>query len=47
MRNEILKYMIDNKLIGELICDQFGNYVIQKSLQVSNGLQFMEIIKVN
>ena len=38
--------MLENKLIGELICDQFGNYVIQKALQVSDGFRFMAIIHV-
>jgi hypothetical protein len=38
--------MIENKLICELICDQFGNYVVQKALQVTDGLKFMAIIHV-
>lgn len=38
--------MIENKLICELICDQYGNYVVQKALQVTDGLKFMAIIHV-
>lgn len=46
LRNEIINTLLENKLVAELICDQYGNYVIQKALQVSDGLKFMEIIHV-
>jgi hypothetical protein len=46
MRNDIIQYIITNNLASELISDQFGNYVVQKALQVSDGFQFMTIIHV-
>jgi hypothetical protein len=33
-------------MVGDLICDQFGNYVIQKALQVSEPNKFMILIMV-
>lgn len=47
LRHDIIDTLIENKWIGELICDVYGNYVIQKSLYVSTGEKLMEIINVN
>ena len=44
LRNGIIDNLISNKLITELICDQFGNYVIQKALMMSDGMRFLGII---
>jgi hypothetical protein len=38
--------MIESKVITELIGDKFGNYVIQKALQMSDGINFLAIIHV-
>jgi hypothetical protein len=46
LRNDIINTLIEYKLIGDLICDVYGNYVIQKSLYVSKGEKFLEIIDV-
>jgi hypothetical protein len=43
--NELMQYLIDNKMIGEMIMDQYGNYVVQKALKKTKGDMFMEIIK--
>ena len=40
----LVKYLIDNKLIREMITDQYGNYVVQKALNVTSGYPFMQII---
>jgi hypothetical protein len=45
-KNELIDYMINSKLIAELIGDKFGNYVVQKALQVSDGMRFLAIIHV-
>lgn len=42
---KLINHMIENKLIGEMISDQYGNYVIQKALNVTSGPLFMNIIK--
>jgi hypothetical protein len=47
IRTELINYLIENKLVGELIGDKYGNYVIQKALQMSNGISFLAIIHVN
>lgn len=33
-------------MVSEILSDQYGNYVIQKALQVSEGLKFLSIIQV-
>ena len=45
-RNIMIDHIINNKLIPEVISDQYGNYVIQKALQVSDGLRFLTIIQM-
>ena len=42
---KLIKHMLDSKVIPEMIKDQYGNYVIQKALSVTNGSIFMSIIK--
>jgi hypothetical protein len=53
MKNDLIDYMINAKLVGELIGDKFGNYgkkkffniiVVQKALQVTDGMRFLAII---
>ena len=46
LSKKIMKILIEYKYIGELICDVYGNYVVQKSLYVSEGVVFMVIINV-
>ena len=41
----LINYMINNKLIKDLIVDQYGNYVVQKALSISNGNTFIQIIE--
>ena len=42
----LIEYMVKNKLIKDLIIDQFGNYVVQKALIITKGEQiFNEIIE--
>ena len=41
----LMQHLIDNKIIGEMILDQYGNYVVQKALKKTKGDMFMEIIK--
>jgi len=38
--------LIASKAIPDLIMDQYGNYVVQKALSVTDGMQFMEIISM-
>ena len=40
----LINYLINNKLIREMITDQYGNYVVQKALNITNGYLFMTII---
>jgi hypothetical protein len=42
---DLMQHLIDNKIIGEMILDQYGNYVVQKALKKTKGDMFMEIIK--
>jgi hypothetical protein len=46
LRNDIVDHLVDCKLVAELICDLYGNYVVQKALQVIDGLKFMAVIHV-
>jgi hypothetical protein len=53
MQSSIIDKMIEKKLIGELILDQYGNYgnsniyiVVQKVLQVTSGNKFLEIMEM-
>jgi hypothetical protein len=46
LRNDIIDHLVENKLVADLICDQYGNYVIQKALQVTDGFKFMAVIHV-
>lgn len=39
--------MIKDKIISEIIGDNYGNYVVQKALQVSEGFRFMSLIQVS
>ena len=41
----LINYMLENKLVKDLIIDQYGNYVVQKALSISNGNTFLEIIE--
>ena len=41
----LINYMIENKLIKDLIINHYGNYVVQKALSISNGNTFIEIIE--
>ena len=42
----LIEYMVKNKLVKDLIIDQFGNYVVQKALIITKGEQiFNEIIE--
>jgi hypothetical protein len=41
----LINYMINNKLVKDLIVDQYGNYVVQKALSISNGNTFIQIIE--
>jgi hypothetical protein len=36
----------DEKLISELIVDQYGNYVLQKALAVAKGENYMKMLRV-
>ncbi len=42
--HKLVNYIIKNNLIKDMITDQFGNYVIQKALKVSNRNTQIEII---
>ena len=41
----LINYMIENKLIKDLIINHYGNYVVQKALSISNGNTFIQIIQ--
>ena len=41
---KLVNHIITNKYVKEMIIDQFGNYVIQKALKVSNYNTRIEII---
>ena len=41
----LINYMLENKLVKDLIIDHYGNYVVQKALSISNGNTFIEIIE--
>ena len=41
----LINYMIEKKLIKDLIVDQYGNYVVQKALSISNGKTFINLIE--
>ena len=34
---KLINHMIENKLIGEMISDQYGNYVIQKAIDTARN----------
>ena len=40
----LIDYMIKNDLIKELIIDQYGNYVVQKALNITKGETFNKLI---
>ena len=42
----LLDGLLKPNVIQEIIADQYGNYVVQKALQVSDGMRFMNIIQV-
>jgi hypothetical protein len=51
LKNDLIDYLINSKLIGDLIADKYGNYgiisfkiVVQKALQVTDGIRFLAII---
>ena len=41
---KIIQCIIDNKLVKDMITDQYGNYVVQKALNVTKGYTFSNII---
>ena len=41
----LIDYMIKNELVKELIIDQYGNYVVQKALNITKGDTFNKIIE--
>ena len=41
----LINYMLENKLVKDLIIDHYGNYVVQKALSISNGNTFIQIIQ--
>lgn len=41
---KLLTYLGDNKVIREMIMDKYGNYVVQKALNVTDGRVFLRII---
>ena len=42
----IIDALVETKLVSDILTDIYGNYVIQKALQVSEGLRFLSIIQV-
>jgi len=45
-RAMFISKLISTKAVPELLVDQYGNYVVQKALSVTDGMQFMEIISM-
>jgi hypothetical protein len=37
----------DENLMVDLLCDMYGNYVVQKSIQVAKGENYNSLLRVN
>ena len=46
LRNNLIDVLIKNNVTSKIIGDQYGNYIIQKALKVSDGIRFLNIIQV-
>ena len=46
LRNNLIDVLTKGNTTSKIIGDQYGNYIIQKALKVSDGLMFLNIIQV-
>lgn len=44
MAKQLIVLIIENKYVGKIICDQYGNYVIQHALEICDNLQLEEML---